>query len=132
VAPATREQVGAVNRLLTDAAARPYMSTHDGQPPHLHYADEKADVVTRVRASTAAGLVRILAVSGGARHRAAPSSSTCTATAAAHNAHACAPHGSTSSRTANASGGRKAVHLDRAVPAGAQRVARRWLTVTKW
>ncbi|MGW0842707.1 CGNR zinc finger domain-containing protein [Streptomyces sp. NPDC002787] len=59
-APTTAERVGAVNRLLTDAAARPYVSTHDGQPPHLHYADENADVVTRVRAATAAGLALVL------------------------------------------------------------------------
>ncbi|MER5218561.1 CGNR zinc finger domain-containing protein [Streptomyces sp. NPDC002838] len=59
-APTTPEQVDAVNRLLTDAAARPYVSTHDGQPPHLHYADENADVVTRVRAVTAAGLALVL------------------------------------------------------------------------
>ncbi|MGC9538879.1 CGNR zinc finger domain-containing protein [Streptomyces sp. UG1] len=54
------EQVAVVNRLLADAAARPYVSTHDGQPPHLHYADENADVVTRVRAATAAGLALVL------------------------------------------------------------------------
>ncbi len=54
------EQVAAVNRLLSDAAARPYVSTHDGQLPHLHYADEDADVVTRVRATTAAGLALVL------------------------------------------------------------------------
>jgi len=59
-APTRPEQVDAVNRLLTDAAARPYVSTHDGQPPHLHYADENADVVTRVRAVTAAGLALVL------------------------------------------------------------------------
>ncbi|MGW0823178.1 CGNR zinc finger domain-containing protein [Streptomyces sp. NPDC002845] len=54
------EQVAVVNRLLADAAARPYVSTHDGQPPHLHYADENADIVTRVRAATAAGLALVL------------------------------------------------------------------------
>ncbi|GIH97446.1 CGNR zinc finger domain-containing protein [Planobispora siamensis] len=54
------ERVAVVNRLLADAAARPYVSTHDGQPPHLHYADENADVVTRVRAVTAAGLALVL------------------------------------------------------------------------
>ncbi|MFF3767524.1 CGNR zinc finger domain-containing protein [Streptomyces sp. NPDC001922] len=59
-APTTREQVIAVNRLLADAAAGPYVSTHDGQAPHLHYADEDADVVTRVRAATAAGLALVL------------------------------------------------------------------------
>ncbi|MFE0200818.1 CGNR zinc finger domain-containing protein [[Kitasatospora] papulosa] len=59
-APTTPVQVAVVNQLLADAAAHPYVSTHDGQPPHLHYADENADVVTRVRAATAAGLALVL------------------------------------------------------------------------
>ncbi len=59
-APTGPDQVAAVNQLLADAAARPYVSTHDGQPLHLHYADENADVVTRVRAVTAAGLALVL------------------------------------------------------------------------
>jgi predicted RNA-binding Zn ribbon-like protein len=59
-APTIDERVSTVNRLLADAAARPYVSTHDGQPPHLHYADENADVVTRVQAVTAVGLAFVL------------------------------------------------------------------------
>jgi predicted RNA-binding Zn ribbon-like protein len=49
-------RVRLVNALLAETATRPYVSTHDGEPPHLHYADERADVVTRVRAVTAAGV----------------------------------------------------------------------------
>jgi hypothetical protein len=45
-----------VNGLPGEAVARPYISTHDGHAPHLHYADENADVVTRVKAVTAAGI----------------------------------------------------------------------------
>lgn len=117
------EQVGAVNRLLTEAAARPYVSTHDGQPPHLHYADENADVVTRVRAATAAGLAVVLTETDPCRlgRCSAPD---CRAVFVdtsrngrrAYCSHASAPPGSTCPRTATASGGRKAVHLDRANP----------------
>ncbi|WP_308259425.1 CGNR zinc finger domain-containing protein [Pseudonocardia sp. H11422] len=60
----TADRIGHVNELLAQAAARPVISTHDGQPPHLHYADENADVVTRVQATTAAGLAMVLAGAG--------------------------------------------------------------------
>jgi len=63
-ASAVAEKVAIVNGLLADVAARPYVSMHDGQPPHLHYADEHADVVTRVQAATAAGLALVLAEAG--------------------------------------------------------------------
>ena len=56
-----------MNALLADAAAQPFVSTHDGQPPHLHFAAEDADVVTRVRASTAAGVAMVLAESDPSR-----------------------------------------------------------------
>jgi predicted RNA-binding Zn ribbon-like protein len=52
-----------VNGLLGEAVARPYISTHDGHAPHLHYADENADVVTRVKAVTAAGIAYVRAES---------------------------------------------------------------------
>lgn len=58
---AAQELVARVNVLLGEAAARPFLSTHDGQAPHLHYADEEADVVTRVRATTIASLATIVA-----------------------------------------------------------------------
>ncbi|MBA2309385.1 MAG: CGNR zinc finger domain-containing protein [Pseudonocardiales bacterium] len=63
-APSVTEKVAVANKLLAEAAASPYVSTHDGQPPHLHYADEHADVVTRVRAVTAAGLATVLTEAG--------------------------------------------------------------------
>ncbi len=62
-AATTPGKIASVNALLADAAAQPFVSTHDGQPPHLHYAAEDADVVTRVRASTAAGVAMVLAES---------------------------------------------------------------------
>ena len=31
-------KVDLVNRLLVESASRPYISRHDGKPPHLHYA----------------------------------------------------------------------------------------------
>jgi predicted RNA-binding Zn ribbon-like protein len=57
-------RVRVVNALLAETATRPYVSTHDGEPPHLHYADEDADVVTRVRAVTAAGVAVALTEPG--------------------------------------------------------------------
>ncbi|MGH3432931.1 MAG: CGNR zinc finger domain-containing protein, partial [Thermocrispum sp.] len=53
-------RVELLNALLAAAAARPYISQHDDRPPHLHFADERADVVARVRAYTAAGLAHVL------------------------------------------------------------------------
>jgi hypothetical protein len=52
----TPDQVSLVNDLLAEAAAKPYISTHDDRPPHLHFAPEHAPTPHRVRAFTAAGL----------------------------------------------------------------------------
>ncbi|TNC23516.1 CGNR zinc finger domain-containing protein [Amycolatopsis alkalitolerans] len=49
-----------VNRLLADAACRPYISRHDGKPAHLHYASEDAEGARRVQAYTAGGLAHLL------------------------------------------------------------------------
>ncbi len=46
----------AVNHLLTAGAGRPYLTTHDGLRPHLHFAPESDDVVGRVKAVTASSL----------------------------------------------------------------------------
>lgn len=60
-------QVALVNDLLAVAASRPYVSTHDDQPPHLHYTSERADLMSRVRAVTAGGLAAALCYGGGDR-----------------------------------------------------------------
>ncbi len=52
--------VDTVNGLLADSASRPYISRHDGRDPHIHYAHEHDDIVTRVKAFTAAGLAHVL------------------------------------------------------------------------
>lgn len=49
-----------LNELLADAAAKPYISQHDGRPPHLHFSDERSDVVIRVSAYTASGVAHVL------------------------------------------------------------------------
>lgn len=49
-------RVDLLNELLAATAARPYISQHDGRAPHLHFSDERADVVCRVTAYTATGL----------------------------------------------------------------------------
>ncbi len=54
------ERVRLVNELLVDSASRPYISTHDGKAPHLHYVDEHAGPVKRVRAYTAGGLAHLV------------------------------------------------------------------------
>ena len=60
-------QLGLVNDLLDAAAARPRISTHDGQPPHLHYHGTGDGLVDRVRAATATGLAYVLCDEGGHR-----------------------------------------------------------------
>lgn len=54
------ERVGLVNALLVDSASRPYISTHDGKAPHLHYVDKDAGTVGRVHAYTAGGLAHLV------------------------------------------------------------------------
>ncbi|HVW43198.1 MAG TPA: CGNR zinc finger domain-containing protein [Amycolatopsis sp.] len=49
-----------VNALLDDSVCRPYISRHDGKPPHLHYADAGAAPLSRIRAYTAGGLAHLL------------------------------------------------------------------------
>ncbi|WP_410657661.1 CGNR zinc finger domain-containing protein [Amycolatopsis sp. lyj-112] len=54
------QRVDLVNALLRDSASQPYISTHDGKAPHLHYVDEHAGPVARVRAYTAGGLAHLV------------------------------------------------------------------------
>ncbi|RKT54993.1 CGNR zinc finger domain-containing protein [Saccharothrix australiensis] len=56
----TTDLVAHLNALLAETAARPYLSTHDGRPPHLHFAAETAPTADRVRAFTAAGLAHVV------------------------------------------------------------------------
>ncbi|MEV7548128.1 CGNR zinc finger domain-containing protein [Amycolatopsis sp. NPDC089917] len=53
-------RVDLVNALLRDSASKPYISTHDGKAPHLHYVDAEAGTVPRVRAYTAGGLAHLV------------------------------------------------------------------------
>ncbi|MDT8912784.1 CGNR zinc finger domain-containing protein [Amycolatopsis sp. PS_44_ISF1] len=57
---APQERVGLVNDLLTTAACRPYISCHDGKPPHLHYSSPGAGGVERVYGYTAGGLAHLV------------------------------------------------------------------------
>lgn len=54
------ERVGLVNELLAESACRPYITSHDGKPPHLHYSEEDAGPVGRVRAYTSGGLAHLV------------------------------------------------------------------------
>jgi predicted RNA-binding Zn ribbon-like protein len=46
----------AVNTLLTGHGGTAFLITHDGLPPHLHFASSDDDLVSRVRAFTAGSL----------------------------------------------------------------------------
>ncbi len=60
-------QCSAVNDLLVEATIRPWVTTHDGLQPHLHFVPDSADVLSRVKAVTAGGLAFVLCWEGGAR-----------------------------------------------------------------
>jgi predicted RNA-binding Zn ribbon-like protein len=55
------EQAAVVGALLIAADCRPRLVSHDGLPHHLHNAPLDADVTTRVKALTAAGLAQLIA-----------------------------------------------------------------------
>jgi predicted RNA-binding Zn ribbon-like protein len=61
------EQCSAVNDLLVQATIRPWVTTHDGLQPHLHFVPDSADVLSRVKAVTAGGLAFVLCWEGGSR-----------------------------------------------------------------
>ncbi len=58
----------AVNALLADVTIEPHLSGHDGQPWHLHYSPPEADLVERVRATTAFALAMLVSEYGVDRH----------------------------------------------------------------
>jgi len=60
LAESTDERVRLVNDLLTIAACRPNIASHDGKPPHLHYSSEGAGAVERFHAYTAGGLAHLV------------------------------------------------------------------------
>ncbi|MFG3252301.1 CGNR zinc finger domain-containing protein [Streptomyces sp. NPDC048172] len=60
-------RVAAVNALLSAASSRPYLTTHDGHAPHLHYSAPDADPAAHVRAVTAAGLATLVCSAGAHR-----------------------------------------------------------------
>jgi len=53
-------RIDQLNRLLADSASAPYISRHDGRPPHLHYHVAGGSIVDRVRAYTAGGLAHLV------------------------------------------------------------------------
>ncbi|WP_327151771.1 CGNR zinc finger domain-containing protein [Nocardia sp. NBC_01329] len=54
-----------INALLAETTSRPYISTHGGRAPHLHYAAEDAPIDERVKAYTAAGLAELFCAAPG-------------------------------------------------------------------
>lgn len=61
------EQVRLINDLLATSASFPHVSTHDGLAPHLHFFSPEADIVARVRDTTAGGLAMAVCFSSGTR-----------------------------------------------------------------
>ncbi|WP_280237024.1 CGNR zinc finger domain-containing protein [Nocardia cyriacigeorgica] len=55
----TAPSVELLNALLAETTSEPYISTHDGRAPHLHYSRMDAPVDERVKAYTAAGLAEL-------------------------------------------------------------------------
>lgn len=55
----TAPSVDLLNDLLAETTSQPYISTHDGRAPHLHYSRIDAPVHERVKAYTAAGLAEL-------------------------------------------------------------------------
>jgi predicted RNA-binding Zn ribbon-like protein len=59
-APDEASAAAAVNALLADTAASPWVSQHDGYAPHLHFARPDAAAAQRTAASAAMGLAVVL------------------------------------------------------------------------
>ncbi|MFF4696362.1 CGNR zinc finger domain-containing protein [Streptomyces chattanoogensis] len=55
-----------INKLLAEAASRPYISLHDGNP-HMHYSAVGADPAAHIKAVTAAGLSYVVCSAGPGR-----------------------------------------------------------------
>jgi predicted RNA-binding Zn ribbon-like protein len=60
-------KAAAVDALLVAARCMPRLVSHHGLPHHLHYAPVEADLPSRVRALTAAGLAHLIADGEGHR-----------------------------------------------------------------
>lgn len=58
----------AINALLADVRVEPHLSDHDGQRWHLHYSPPEADVVDRLRSTTAFALAMLVSEYGVDRH----------------------------------------------------------------
>ncbi|SEB97541.1 CGNR zinc finger domain-containing protein [Gordonia malaquae] len=57
----------AINALLVDGAGQVYLTTHGHFGPHLHFAPDDSDVVSRVMAVTSGGLAVFTVEAGGRR-----------------------------------------------------------------
>jgi predicted RNA-binding Zn ribbon-like protein len=58
----------AVNALLADVRVEPHLSNHNSQSWHLHYSPPEADVVDRLRATTAFAIAMLVSEYGLDRH----------------------------------------------------------------
>lgn len=63
-APGPAEAAVRVSALLAPHAVRLSVSTHDGQPPHLHFDDAGHDLAGRLRLNSLGALAGVLAAAG--------------------------------------------------------------------
>ncbi|GAA3342673.1 CGNR zinc finger domain-containing protein [Curtobacterium pusillum] len=60
-------RMASVNAVLAVGVRKVQLATHDGLPPHLHFADHESGVLDRVRAMTSGGLAVFATEAGGGR-----------------------------------------------------------------
>ncbi|MFG3439464.1 CGNR zinc finger domain-containing protein [Nonomuraea sp. NPDC047897] len=60
-------QVKLINSLLDISATKPFVTNHDGLPPHLHFSSTDGDIVSRTKDTTAGGLAMAVSFSDGRR-----------------------------------------------------------------
>ncbi len=66
-APSPEVRCDVINVLLADGAGPAYLTMHDGLRPHLHFASDNDQLVSRVKALTASGLAIFTVGASGAR-----------------------------------------------------------------
>jgi predicted RNA-binding Zn ribbon-like protein len=65
-AATVEDRCGTINALLAGSAS-PFLTTHDGLPPHLHFASSEDELVSRVAAFTAGSPAMFIVEASGRR-----------------------------------------------------------------
>jgi predicted RNA-binding Zn ribbon-like protein len=72
LAAATADRCSALNGLIEEGVSRVHLVEHDGYSAHLHFGNEDADIVPRVKAMTAGCLAIFATETGASRMGACP------------------------------------------------------------